>query len=386
MAIHILNKIRILFIREKAVFSLIVICTFITSIILCFSFGLFCNFIEKKNEQVYELTMLEIGFDSMVDEGKYITKKQIEDCVAHFSKNVTDDVEMIFVRVKLENGVYLECRFTIKDGNYFLCENVRDNLIKSDDLINYFTESDEMYGNKVAIIPGEEWDWNDLSVLEGMLIDDDHILIQGESYKIIGYHGWGSRILLPFDALKDDSVMDSLGMSLAFDKSISLNQYNEVKRVVEQYLGDCAHVPEMPVLAHFQRMLYNTVLLVVILITVLAAVNFSILYHFILLQRRKDLGIFLVCGLNKNRASVYVTISCYMYLIPSFVLGILIYHYMILPCVSWMIPYAGGHYNILTYFLLTVIFCVVSILIIGVTITTFIHRVDLVRIMQADSL
>lgn len=383
---HILKKIRIMFIREKVIFSLIVICTFISSIVLCFSFGLFCNYIEKKNEQVYELTMLEIGFDCLIDEGKYITKKQVENCVMQLPESVTDDVEMFFVRVRLENDVFLECRFTIRDGNYFLCETVRDNLIRSGDLKNYFTESDEIKGNKAAIIPGGEWDWNDLSVLDGMMIDDNNILIQGESYQIIGYHGWGSRILIPFASLDDDTIIDSMGMSVMFDKSINLRQYKEVKRVVEQSLGDFAHVQEMPVLDKFQRMLYNTALLIVALVTVLVAVNFSILYHFILLQRRKDLGIFLLCGLNKNRASAYITIGCYTYLFPSFVLGIIVYHFMMLPYVTWMIPYAGVDYNFLAYSLLTIIFCMVSVLIIGVTITIFIRKADLVRIMQADSL
>ena len=51
---NILKKIRMLFIREKTIFSLIVICTFISSVILCFCFGLFCDYIEEPLATVRE--------------------------------------------------------------------------------------------------------------------------------------------------------------------------------------------------------------------------------------------------------------------------------------------------------------------------------------------
>ena len=88
----ILKKIRMLFIREKTIFSLIVICTFISSIIVCLCFGLFCNYIEKKNAEIYELTVLEIKFDNDFEQGGYITKKQVDQCVMQFSDNITDNV------------------------------------------------------------------------------------------------------------------------------------------------------------------------------------------------------------------------------------------------------------------------------------------------------
>ena len=51
---NILKKIRMLFIREKTIFSLIVICTFISGVILCFCFGLFCDYIEEPLATVRE--------------------------------------------------------------------------------------------------------------------------------------------------------------------------------------------------------------------------------------------------------------------------------------------------------------------------------------------
>ncbi len=385
MTRNILKKIRMLFIREKTIFSLIVICTFISSIILCLCFGLFCNYIEKKNEEVFELTVLEIRFDCDVAHGRYITKKQVEDCIMQFSDNITDDVEMFFVRSKIENDMLLECRFVISDGEYLPCDTVRNNLTKLGYLKNYFNEDEEKNGDKAAIIPGEEWSWNDLSVINNMIIDENYIDIQGIAYRIIGYHGWGSRILIPFASLDDDIVIDSEGLTLVFKRSITLKQYNEVKEIVENSLGDAAHVPEMPVLDAFRVTVYNTVLLIDILIAGWIAVNFSILYHYILLSRRKEIGIFLMCGLSKRRISTYVTLCSNMFLLPSFICGIIFYHYVLLPSISWMIPSALGNYNLLSYLCLIIIFWIVSLVITGVTITSFIYNTDIVKVIKTDS-
>ena len=157
---NILKKIRMLFIREKTIFSLIVICTFISSVILCFCFGLFCDYIEKKNREIYELTTIRIEFDYDIEHDRYVTKKQLEECILQFSDYITDSIEIFFVRSWIENDMLLECRFIVNEGEYLPCDVVRNNLTKTGELINYFTEDQEKNGDKVAIIPGKEWTWN----------------------------------------------------------------------------------------------------------------------------------------------------------------------------------------------------------------------------------
>ncbi|MCI8356254.1 MAG: hypothetical protein HFI47_14530 [Lachnospiraceae bacterium] len=382
---NILKKIRMLFIREKTIFSLIVICTFISSVILCFCFGLFCDYIEKKNREIYELTTIRIEFDYDIEHDRYVTKKQLEECILQFSDYITDSIEIFFVRSWIENDMLLECRFIVNEGEYLPCDVVRNNLTKTGELINYFTEDQEKNGDKVAIIPGKEWTWNDLSVIDQMMTDEKHIDIEGTEYRVIGYHGWGSRILIPFASMDNDSVIDAEGLTLGFKRSISFKQYNEIKRIIEQCLGDVAHVPEMPVLDTFRMTVYNTVLLIDILIAGWLAINFAILYSYILFRRRRDIGIFLMCGLSKSKVSAYVVLCFHLFVIPGFICGIIFYHYILLPVISWMIPNAIGNYNLLSYICLTIVFEIVSLIITGITIAAVIHGTDIVKALKTDS-
>lgn len=387
MARLILKNVRLLYIREKAIFSLIVLCTFLSSILLCFCYGLYCNYIEKKNSQEYELMDLEISFDYSGNMGKenYITAKQIEECVLQFSENITDNVEMFFVRSKEEKTqILLECRFIIRDGKFYPCDVVRDNLVRSGLLENYFTVSHEKEGAQVAIVPGdkEQWRWNNVSLINEMMIDDHHILLQGETYQVVGEHGWADRILLPFASLDEKTVIDEYGLNLSFKQRMTHQQYDEVKAVVEQTLGDVAQVPAKPELDRFLRNLYNTVLIIDILIAGIIALNFAILYQYIILRRKKEMGIFMLCGRNRKQSIIYFILESHSILIPSFIVGVIGYHYLLRPLISWLMPYVQDSYNFLSYATLTVAYLVMSVLIIGISLAVGIKKLSIAEIVH----
>lgn len=385
-----LKKIWALFIREKQFFFLMIVCTFLSGIVLCMCFGVFCNYIEAKNAGEHDLRMLEIPFDDDVENGRYITKKQVADCVMQLSDNVTEDVDMFFVRSRMNNGFLIACRFMIDEGEYRACQLVRNNLVRTSDLNDYFTDDDEREGKKVAIIPNGEWteemlSWMDgRAVIDDMMTDASHINVNGEIYEVIGDHKFAGEILVPFQSLSDDTVIDAEGLTLTFKESISPRQYNEVKTVVEDSLGDAVHVPKMPVLDHYRMTIYNTAIFLDILVAVWIALNFSILYRYILICRKKEIGIFLACGLNKNKMLLYITLSLCLMLLPVFLLAIVIFHIVILPMISWMIQYAVKNYTFIMYLCMNVIFGIVLLTVTGITVGRIIYDTDIMTAIKGD--
>lgn len=377
MTKYIRKEIRNLFIREKTIFSLIIICTFASGILINFCYGIFCNYVEKKNSSEYSLTAIDIYFDADKIAENPITKKQVEDFVWSLPNNIKDSVIMFFCRSKLKgtnHDFWIETRFTIKDGCYYPCENTRDILTRQGMLDNYFTEENEKYGEQVAIISRENEVGNGRYVPTEMMIDDKTLIIQGKSYQIIGHHDWGYSIFVPFASLDDNTVIDSEGVTLGFGRSVTRSQYNEVKAAVEQHFGSCAQMPEMKELSEFSKTVFRTSMLISGLVALSAAINLSVLYRYILLYRKKEIGILMLCGLDKKKTACCIVLECLLLFIPVFVTGIVLYHYLIFPAIRWMIPYAAGSYHLSVYLWLTAIFTLVSAVIVGITLFSFIYK------------
>jgi len=385
MAKYILKNIRILFMREKQLFSLMVIYTFLAGIVLSFCYGLFCNYIEKRNAQEYLLTAIEIEFNSDIKSEKYVTKAQIMKCIEQFSANITENAFMFFVRFYLENGAELECRFRIKNGEYYPCEIFRNNLMRHGHLNNYFSDDDERLGNKVIIVPTDDWAGVNKKIVKSMIRDDNTVLINGEVYEIIAKHDWVADFLVPFTSLDNDMIVDDLGLTIGFNNRVTYGQYKEVEKVVKENLGDIAIFVDHPELQASVRSLYSTAILVDALIVFVIAINFAILYQYILQRRKREIGIFLLCGLGRKRAVGLFTAGCFMLVFPCFLFGLIFYYCILLPAVSLLLPYINDGYNIVSYLCMTIVFALISLLVIGGTVAGFIHKTQIAEVVNKKS-
>ena len=185
------------------------------------------------------------------------------------------------------------------------------------------------------------------------MIDDETIVFQGKKYKIIGLQKM-HPLIVPFESLNDDTPIDLLLFN--FKNPLTRSQYNEIKEKIQSNIGDLASIPELNIPEPENYYLYNTIIFISALIAILAAINFAILYQYVLTKRRKTLSIFRICGCTITRAFKMLISECMIITIPTFVLTSLIFDKTALPILSKYFEYIESAYSIKLYLLIFVIY------------------------------
>lgn len=359
-------NLRMLYVRERLVLSLILTCSFCSGIMLPLIYGVYYNYSEKLNAQRYDLTLLQVRFT----EGKSVNKDAVKAFVQALPKDVTDCIDMFYVTCRNLNGKVVECRFTLQENEYRPCLVFRDNLMESGILYGYFAEEEEAAGENVAIVSCNE-------AKEG-----DEISVLGYSYRVVAMHNWGDDlILLPFLALPENMELDKYGIVMAFHKRITDRQFSIVSETVQNCLGDSAYMPQMPEVDQYQMQFYKSVLFLMAMTAAAVSLNYIIVYQYILDQRKRQYAVFMICGLTKSGTVVTLVMECMVLLLPGIILGSVFFHFVIREFLVNLMPYLDGGYDLGIYGLMIVLFGIAFIISFGL-----IQRCIMTRLDLSDSL
>ncbi len=353
---------------EKMIFILIIICVIASSFIINFSYGLYQNYNVVKGNETSELYSLEIPFNNDLN-GNYAEKKILRDTVLSFSDSLNENIDMYLVKpysdIITEDYGSVYTRFAIKNGNFVPCEIFEENLKKFGNLISgkYFSEEQERNGDKVALVHAESTGGDDIT--RKLKINDETILFQDKEFKIVGIqalHG----LIVPFESLNDDTPINLLNMG--FIKPLTRSQYDEIKEKISMAFGDIADIPELDIPEAENYYLYNTIILISIMIAILAAINFAVLYKYILSKRTKALSVFRICGCTKFRALRMFLSECMLITIPVFALTALCYDRFVLPILAKHFEYIKSAYSLILYLIIFAIYVFSSLIVLGIMI------------------
>ncbi|MDO4292683.1 MAG: hypothetical protein Q4C65_05545 [Eubacteriales bacterium] len=316
-------------------------------------YGVYCNYREKINAQLYELVLLQIGFSGDKREGE-VSKELLNEFFLSLPEEVTDQVDMFFVRCANERDGYVECRFSLKDQKYEPCLKFRDNLLQSGILNGYFSAEEEESGEPVAI------------VFQDRAEVGEEIEILGKKYRVTGTHNWGDNLdLVPFLSLDEAAKFDDYGVTLAFGKRITTEQFKTVADTARAVLGNRAVIPDMPRLDQYQLSFYKAMILLAGLVGISLSLNYIIMYQYIIHIRRKELAVFLICGMTSGRAVLFLMAECAVLLSPGILLGFGLFHFLCRPLLYRWMPYLQGSYRAETYAFMLIAFIAVFELIFG---------------------
>lgn len=76
--------------------------------------------------------------------------------------------------------------------------------------------------------------------------------------------------------------------------------------------------------------LYNTIIMVTIFITLVSAINFAVLYRYILSSRKQALMVYRICGLSFCRVVLLYLGECTALTITAYFIGVLLFENVIL--------------------------------------------------------
>ena len=213
----------------------------------------------------------------------------------------------------------------------------------------YFTDQEYAEGKQVCIMYGFQKNLRG-DYLEENLLGDGKVLIGGQEYQIIGLQSGIGTGYIPITSVDGDSVLlDEI--ALRFRDNISLREINLLNDVAQKCFGN-------RVISNYEleeteedSYLYNTILLLVLVVSLVAAFNFCALYHYIVTTRRRTLKIFRVCGLS-HRKSIWLylgecsVLSAGTYLVTLFLFHFLLMLFLVYFVSSFLLQYAMVSWNL----------------------------------------
>ena len=361
---YIIKNIKSFIRTEKIIFILILICIIASSFIINFSYGLYQNYHVIKEEEESDLYSFEITFNNDLN-GDYASKGVLKNTLMSFSDSLNDSIDMYFVvpytdEINTDEYGDMIIRFCISNGNIAPCELFKKNMQTYGTLISgeYFSEEQEKNGENVALaFTGD--------VTETLMNENGTISFQGKEYEIIGTQRMHS-LIVPFESLNSDTPINDLLFN--FVKPLTRSQYDEIKEKISDAFGELAVIPELDIPESENYYLYNTIIIISVLIALLSAINFAVLYKYILSKRTKSLSVFRICGCTRFKALGMFLSECMIITIPVFALTSLCYDKFILPVLAVHFEYIESAYNMKLYLIIFAIYVLSSLIVLGIMI------------------
>lgn len=361
---YIIRNLRGLWKQERLIFGVMLLCILASSLILNFSYGLYQNYHVIRDETQLELKEVNIS----VQDGKTLTKGQFEDylmalpeevrkapalifCDARFGSiadHVKDEAKLDAFRAELEaaeehyqsdSGLDehwnlsewwggFDFRIQYVDGGFVTSQMYLDIADKQNDVTEgrWFTPEEELNGEPVAIagVLGDHID-HYMSVYDNALrIDDEHISVFGQSFRIVGKHNHESLPQIPFSVAPDDLVLGGY-VAFMYDRNVDKGTFDTLKKTADEVLPDVFVFEELSFPDNESMYLYSNIMLIAALIAVLSILNFAMLYYFILKRRSRTLAIYRICGCKIGKAVRMYLGECLLISLPVYALGLALY-------------------------------------------------------------
>lgn len=362
-----LKNIKSFFINNFIIFILLVISTITSAIVIFFSYGVYQNYNTILSYKEDDLSDDYIGINYVNTGSEYVTKRDLLNCLSEIddiSNELREQIIQYDVEGIIDNNSY-EFKFLYCDGKFKVAEEFKENLKKYDNLTEgtYWSDYEEANGICVALI-SDPAVFGEISALDSIKYVNQ-LKIGGKIYDIIGKQAWNEKgAMFPFSTIADEQLLTSTLIS--FNSAVSVKTYNQIRDVFNNYMGDKAVFEEIRTIDKDTYYTYKTVILISVFIALIAAINFMILYRYIMSTRKRTTAIFRILGLTPAKLNFMNMSECIILIVPFFILGMVLYQTVFLPRLHTYFVYMQDAYTPFVYFLLFVIFISVSLIVIGI--------------------
>lgn len=382
---YIIRNIRLFMTNQRGIYFLSIAAVMSSVFLLHFSYSLYQSFMKEKDAQSVEADNLSVELlDLYTQQGesgesnyriiprkgtKYVTIKDLKRLLKNLSEEFQKEVQNIGTEVAVDDVTYL-CNFGVKNGEIVMSKLYRDNITNHAlEEGRFFTEEEYKEGLRVVLDEAVTSTSQKSPYLDSIRSKDGkYLIIEGKKYRIIGKHtSFPDQPIVPITSLPDDYPLYEW-IEFDFEGSVNSLQYAELKDAVEETMGDHASLPDMDLPDMDKIYLYNTMIIIAVLIAVVSALNFVILYQYFLEKRQEEIRAMRICGMKRRRAVVMFLAECVCLTLPVYVLSVFLYDRFALRMMSSFYTYVDDHYSLKLYLELFAIYYISSLIILLVSI------------------
>lgn len=335
---------------ETVLFSVVIVCVFVSAFVLNFSYGLYQNYNVSIIEGDEELK----DFIPTVAEDALLTKGEFQRYIEAISPEVQNEMTLIYCSSG-EDAEWFPMRFLITDGSYRVPPLIRE-LWEDRGMVveGRYLSDEESSAGKLAAVVSEE---SEESV-------GGTVRFLEKEYAVVGkYKGAGKTPLVPFLTVPDELQINDV--SISFDKAINRKIFDELASTAAEIIPGKLVMPELSLADSDVVYLYNNIILISVLISVLSVMNFAMLYLFIIRKRKKPLAVLRICGAGRIRVSLICIGECLLITVPVYWLGTGLFCILLITVFGDIFPYMAGAFSPYIYLSIFGIYVLTMLAVVG---------------------
>lgn len=191
-------------------------------------------------------------------------------------------------------------------------------------------------------------------------IKDGIYTVGGKQYTCIGMLATSGipTPMIPITTVDRDIMVDRF--QIFFKKPVTRSNNNKIRDIFRELLGPEIRYPELDI-PDSDVSKYNHLIILECMAFMLAAcVMTAVLFHYILLQRKKNLTICRVYGMTLHKVKRLFLAECLVYNSVIFLAGIIIFCFVVFPILDRIYQYIAQYYTLSVYLELGLCYILIS--------------------------
>lgn len=349
------SKISVLFLIATQIFSVIVI---------LFSYGIVNHYNTKVDvaESTSRSHSFSLKAEYMTDDSEdYLNHNIIDSFIREIIPSIEDKLKYFFIM-----GFSGEYRMMVStgyaNGLYTVSSQITDKVwIKEGEK---FTADDEKNGSYCILATKELIDGSGF-----VMLGDEQYEIKG----MVGTEGLDNAFYVPYKAMPENANISYI--SILLEQPLLETEFNKIIEAAKRYFGDKLEYPEFEgIVNESSNRVYRDIMFVSIILIFVFAIDYCIIYRFILEKRRRIFAVSRICGGTQLRIGIVYMIELLGMSMVTLLIGIYIFDRIVLSKATSIFEYIYIYCNNTVYFRLGVIYMAILLGVYALLISRFVMK------------
>lgn len=348
------NNIVSLFRNQKILATLLIVVQIFSVIVVLFSYGVSNHYDMKTGETEGKSLVYEIApkknEESGSEETYRMTRSEMDRFLDKVLPYIQNKLEYFFV-MGSDEDILIMSSTGYKDGEYTISPQYKKSIGINEG--EYFTYDDMNSGEKLALVDTKE-----------LLDEDGYVTVLGEKYYAKGIVAAGGSVYIPYKSMP--SELEYFHVSFILSKPLFESEFNYIMDWAKVCFGeDNVKLPEFDGVANeTQYRVYRDIMVVTMLLIAVCAINYCIIYRYILEKRRRTFAVTRICGCSKYKAAVIYMVELLGISLITLMIGFILYSQLVL-------PQAASSFEYIEYFYNAAVYTKIAALYIGILLVTY---------------
>lgn len=332
-----LSNVKHSIIKQRLMTFLILVVQLFSVIVIILAYGIINHYnfkIDEKESTTLIYDFIGINYEGTTTEEiyRFVDKKNVDDFLKEALPLIEKKLDYFFI-MGPSDGRMIQCSSGYERGAFKLSRQLDRRI----GVIEGGKFTDEQMNSNEKIMIAREAD-----------VDSDWCMqINGEKYKAVGLLSEiyaDNAIFVPYKTIPENTKF--YFVSLLLTEPLFESEYNEIVSMIKDNFGDTLNIPEFEgIVNESSNRVYKDIMFVTGFLILVCAVNYCIMYRYMLDKRRREFAISRICGCSKYKAGIVYMIELVGVSAVTLVVGLLMYHHFILPKAVEEFNYIGLFYG-----------------------------------------